>query len=175
MKEQEFDKFKVENSSFLLTPRKYDIYDKPTEKLKFTGKIKGFSKLHYSLYDGEGLKVIEAQQISRNEWNVLKDNKEIASFSRYGSKRLKGGYELKTKTQIYKTEIKFGYPILNYTDESGRECLSIYQSEKERIIDVDQNFDSEIAVVVSIIIICKWLQDERASGLLFLEALSSCG
>jgi len=55
MKEQEFYKFKVKARRSLIYPRKYEIYDSLTEKLKFSGRVKGYSRFSCFLYDIEGV------------------------------------------------------------------------------------------------------------------------
>ena len=134
-------------------PRKYEIYDSSTEKLKFTGSVEGYSRFSYSIFDINGVELIHAQKRKAIRYNfehdILKSGNAIASFGRYRFKRLKSGYEIRTNTHTYKT-----IDNLNFKDESGKDVFTIYaQSRKEIFIDVDQNFDVEIALICTLILV----------------------
>lgn len=154
MKEQEFYRFKIKTHLSLLTPKKYEVYDAITNKLKFTCQFKGMMRLSCLLYDQKGKEILGAQKLGRTtlsyDWIITKDNEEIAKFDKISFLK---GFEVRTKSQIYQSTLG------TFSDEEGREVFSIEGPEKmtliqprEIFIAVNQNFDVNLAIMICLIV-----------------------
>lgn len=157
MEKQEFYRFKIKTRLSILTPKKYEVYDTITEKLRFTCQFKGMMKLSCILYDDKGKEILGAQKQGRTtlsyDWIIIKDKEEIAKFDRTRGKLFKIEFEVRTKSQIYRST--FG----KFSDEEGREVFSIEGPEKipltkprEIFVDVNQNFDVNLAIMICLIV-----------------------
>ena len=164
MKEQEFYKFNVKVLPYLIFPRKFEIYDSLTEKLEFSGRVRGSIYARYFLYDVKGVELIKAKKrcFFLDECNILKDGKVIASFRKYASTLVKKGYEIRTKTQTYRTPMIWKKFIFNFNDESGKDVFTLNRTFfGDTSIEVDQNFDIEIALIVSLILLFKTISEAK--------------
>ncbi|MHA2357858.1 MAG: hypothetical protein ACXABK_03715, partial [Candidatus Heimdallarchaeaceae archaeon] len=97
MKEQEFYKFIMKIPKWRLLPKKYEIYDSLSEKLKFTILVKGYGKFRSFLYDINGTELLTAKKLAwvriSYKWDILKDGKVIATFDKIRPKITLKGYE----------------------------------------------------------------------------------
>ncbi len=152
MEEQEFYRFKIKAHRSIFTPKKYEVYDAVTGRLKFTCQFKGFTKLSCLLYDQRGKEIFGAQKIGWTkltyDWIIFKDKEEIAKFDKSQGKHFAKGFEVITKSQIYQGILG------KFSDEEGKEVFSIERQEKisELFVDVNQNFDVNLAIMISLIV-----------------------
>jgi len=157
MEEQEYYRFKIKALRSFFTPRKYEVFDAVTQELKYTCHFKGKAKFRCFLYDLKGEVILEAQKQKWMKTNlnytIFKNEEEIAKFGRHNLTFPQRGTELITKSQTYK-----GFKG-KYTDDEGKEVFSIEAkgitlklSARELFVDVDLNFDINLAIIVSLIL-----------------------
>ncbi len=156
MEKQEFYRFKIKTRLSILTPKKYEVYDTVTGELRFTCQFKGMTKLSCLLYDQKGKEIFGAQKLGRTtlsyDWIITKDKEEIAKFDRSREKFFPREFEVRTKSQIFRSTLG------RFSDEEGREVFSIERPEKmpltkprEIFVDVNQNFDVNLAIMICLI------------------------
>lgn len=163
MEKQEFYRFNIKALRSFFTPKKYEVFDDVTQELKFTSQFEGKAKFRCFLYDHLGKGILAAQKLkwmkTSNDWVVIKDEEEIAKFGKYPTNFLPKGHELKTKSQIYRSTKG------NFSDEEGREVFIINFPErlaliahKEIFVDVNQNFDVNMAIMISLLFLFSYLE-----------------
>ena len=157
MEKQEYYKFRIKAHLSIFLPKKYEVYDALTNKLVFRCQIKGIARLSCLLYDQKGEEILGAQKLGAttlsHDWIITKNKVEIAKIDRYRGKLFPKGYEVRTKSQIYRSTLG------KFTDEQGVEVFSYDRPEKmpwikprEIFVSVNQDFDVNLAIMVFLIV-----------------------